>query len=43
MLPPKASQERSMACVRFADRIVPPVMVPRFLLLLVGAAAIFNG
>ncbi len=41
--PPKASQERSMACVGFADRIAPPVMVARFLLLLVGAAAIFNG
>lgn len=32
-----------MACVRIADRIVPPVMVPQFLLLLVGAAGIFNG
>mgnify|MGYP000096562730 CR=1 FL=1 len=32
-----------MASVRISEWIVPPVIVPLFLLLLVCAAALFNG
>jgi hypothetical protein len=36
-------QERSMSRFRASEWIVPPVIVPLFLLLLVCAAAILNG
>jgi hypothetical protein len=37
------AQEHAMSRFRASEWIVPPVIVPLFLLLLVGAAALFRG
>jgi hypothetical protein len=43
VLPPKAALERSMSGDRISEWIVPPVIVPLFLLLLVCGAVVLNG
>jgi hypothetical protein len=37
------AQEHAMPRFRASEWIVPPIVVPLFLLLLVGAAAMFHG